>query len=68
MKPLNRNMHGDDPAFHRLPDDAELAVRFTGRKWGQSEFFVCLRAGMTLDGQGEKLTLTPFSPSVRRRM
>ena len=28
MKRLNRNMHGDDPAFHRLPDDAELAAQY----------------------------------------
>ena len=28
MKRLNRNMHGDDPAFHRLPDNAELASQY----------------------------------------
>ena len=28
MKRLNRNMHGDDPEFHRLPDDAELAAQY----------------------------------------
>ena len=28
MKRLNRNMHGDDPAFHRLPDDPELAAQY----------------------------------------
>ena len=28
MKRLNRNMHGDDPAFHRLPDDPALAAQF----------------------------------------
>ena len=28
MKRLNRNMHGDDPDFHRLPDDAELAAQY----------------------------------------
>ena len=28
MKRLNRNMHGDDPVFHRLPDDAELAAQY----------------------------------------
>ena len=28
MKRLNRNMHGDDPAFHRLPEDAELAAQY----------------------------------------
>ena len=28
MKRLNRNMHGDDPAFHRLPDDGELAAQY----------------------------------------
>ena len=28
MKRLNRNLHGDDPAFHRLPDDPELAAQY----------------------------------------
>ncbi|MXY15269.1 MAG: MMPL family transporter [Proteobacteria bacterium] len=28
MKRLNRNMHGDDPAFHRLPDTQELAAQY----------------------------------------
>ena len=28
MKRLNRNMHGDDPAHYRLPDDSELAAQY----------------------------------------
>lgn len=28
MKRLNRNMHGDDPAWHRLPEDPELAAQY----------------------------------------
>ena len=28
MKRLNRNMHGDDLAFYRLPDNAELAAQY----------------------------------------
>ena len=28
MKRLNRNMHGDDPARYRLPDDSELAAQY----------------------------------------
>lgn len=28
MKRLNKNMHGDAPAFYRLPDDAELAAQY----------------------------------------
>ena len=28
MKRLNRNMHGDDPEFYRLPDDPELAAQY----------------------------------------
>ena len=28
MKRLNRNMHGDDPEFHRLPDNRELAAQY----------------------------------------
>ena len=28
MKRLNRNMHGDDPAFHRLPGDPALAAQY----------------------------------------
>ena len=28
MKRLNKNMHGDDPAYHRLPDDPNLAAQY----------------------------------------
>jgi len=28
MKRLNKNMHGDDPAFYQLPDNAELAAQY----------------------------------------
>ncbi len=28
MKRLNRNMHGDDRAFHRIPDDRELSAQY----------------------------------------
>ena len=28
MKRLNKNMHGDDPAFHRLPEDRDLAAQY----------------------------------------
>ena len=28
MKRLNKNMHGDDPAFYKVPDDPELAAQY----------------------------------------
>ena len=28
MKRLNKNMHGDDPAYYRLPNDQELAAQY----------------------------------------
>ncbi len=28
MKRLNRNMHGDDPDFHRLPEDPDLSAQY----------------------------------------
>ena len=28
MKRLNKNMHSDNPAFHRLPEDRELAAQY----------------------------------------
>ena len=28
MKRLNKNMHGDDPAYYRIPDDGELAAQY----------------------------------------
>ena len=28
MKRLNKNMHGDDPAFYRLPENSELAAQY----------------------------------------
>ena len=28
MKRLNRNMHGDDPAWHIIPDDRELSAQY----------------------------------------
>ena len=28
MKRLNKNMHGDDPEYHRLPEDPDLAAQY----------------------------------------
>ncbi|MEM6487248.1 MAG: MMPL family transporter [Pseudomonadota bacterium] len=28
MKRLNKNLHGDDPAYYRLPDDRELSAQY----------------------------------------
>ena len=28
MQRLNRNLHGDDPAWHRIPDDRELSAQY----------------------------------------
>ena len=28
MKRLNRNLHGDDPAFYKLPDNSDLAAQY----------------------------------------
>lgn len=28
MKRLNKNMHGDDPSYYRLPEDAELSAQY----------------------------------------
>ena len=28
MKRLNRNMHGDDPAYYRIPEDRDLAAQY----------------------------------------
>ena len=28
MKRLNKNMHGDDPAFYRVPEDSRLAAQY----------------------------------------
>jgi uncharacterized protein len=28
MKRLNRNMHGDDPAYYRIPDDRDLSAQY----------------------------------------
>jgi predicted RND superfamily exporter protein len=28
MKRLNKNMHGDDPAYYRIPDERELAAQY----------------------------------------
>ena len=28
LKRLNKNMHGDDPAFYRIPDDPKLAAQY----------------------------------------
>jgi len=28
MKRLNKNMHGDDPAYYKIPDDRELSAQY----------------------------------------
>ncbi len=48
MKRLNRNMHGDDPAFHRLPEDPDLAARYS-RSFGTADVGLSVFDGTSRD-------------------
>lgn len=55
---LNQNMHGDDPAFYRLPDSQEAAAQYLLMYEMSLPFGLDLNNQLTLDKRSTKLTVT----------
>lgn len=57
-KRLNKNMHGDDPAYYRLPETQELAAQYLLMYEMSLPFGLDLNNQLTLDKRATKLTVT----------
>ncbi len=58
MKRLNRSMHGDDPAYYRLPESAELAAQYLLLYEMSLPMGMDLNNLMTLDKSATRLLAT----------
>lgn len=65
MKRLNRNMHGDDPAWHRLPDDPELSAQYLLLYEFSLPFGLDLTNQINLDKSASRLTAGLTSSSTK---
>ncbi|WP_297526923.1 efflux RND transporter permease subunit [Thiohalobacter sp.] len=58
MKRLNRNLHGDDPAWYRLPDDRELAAQYLLLYEMSLPYGLDLNNQVNIDKSATQLTVT----------
>jgi len=58
MKRLNKNMHGDDPAYYRLPDDRELAAQYLLLYEMSLPFGLDLNDQIDIDKSATRVTVT----------
>lgn len=58
MKRLNKNMHGDDPAWYRLPDSRELAAQYLLLYELSLPFGLDLNNQINVDKSATRLTAT----------
>ncbi len=58
MKRLNKNMHGDDEAYYRLPDDRELAAQYLLLYEMSLPYGLDLNNQINVDKSSTKLTVT----------
>ncbi|MFQ5579660.1 MAG: RND family transporter [Nitrospiria bacterium] len=58
MKRLNRNMHGDDPAYDRLPEDRQLAAQYLLLYELSLPFGLDLNNQINLDKSETRMTVT----------
>ncbi len=67
MKRLNENMHGDDPAFYRLPEDSELAAQYLLLYELSVPFGSDLNNRINIDKSGTRMTVTMRSLSAEEQ-
>ena len=67
MKRLNRNMHGDDPAFHRLPDEQGLAAQYLLLYEFSLPFGTDLNNRIDIAKSATRMTVTVRSLSSRQQ-
>jgi predicted RND superfamily exporter protein len=58
LKRLNRSMHGDDPAWYRLPDSRELAAQFILLYEMSLPYGLDLNSQIDIDKSASRLTVT----------
>jgi len=58
MKRLSRSMHGDDPAWYRLPDERELAAQYLLLYEMSLPYGLDLNSQINLDKSATRLTVT----------
>jgi predicted RND superfamily exporter protein len=66
MKRLNKSMHGDDPAYYRLPDDRELAAQYLLLYEMSVPFGLDLNDQINVDKSATRLTVTNADIDFRR--
>ncbi len=65
MKRLNRNMHGDDDSWYRLPDSRELAAQYFLLYEMNLPFGLDLNNRLNVDKSASRMTVTLSSVSSR---
>jgi len=58
LKRLNKNMHGDNPAWYRLPEDRELAAQYLLLYEMSLPYGLSLNNQISVDKSATKLTVT----------
>ncbi len=58
MKRLNRNMHGDDPAYYKVPEDRELAAQYLLLYEMSLPFGLDMNSRINLDKSASRFTVT----------
>ena len=66
MRRLNRNMHGDDPAWHRIPDCRELAAQYLLLYEMSLPFGLDLNNQINVDKSATRVVVTVADVSSRR--
>ena len=66
MKRLNKSMHGDDPAFYRLPEDRDLAAQYLLLYEMSVPFGLDLNDQINVDKSATRLTVTNADIDFRR--
>lgn len=64
MKRINMNMHGDDPAWYRLPDDRELAAQYLLMYELSLPFGLDVNNQVNMDKSATKLLVTAANSST----
>ncbi len=58
MKRLNKNMHGDDPAYYRIPDERDLAAQYLLLYEMSLPFGLDLNDQINVDKSASRMTVT----------
>jgi len=66
MKRLNKSMHGDDPAWYRLPEDRGLAAQYLLLYEMSLPYGLDLNSQINIDKSASRVTVTLDSPSSKQ--